>query len=351
MKNIIIIFGGKSGEHEVSVNSALSIEKNIDRSKFTPTVIGIAHNGSWNYGQTIAEITREGKVIPNGESSLPDQTIINKLKESDIVFPIIHGPNGEDGTIQGFLDIANIPYVGSGVLGSAVCMDKVIQKQICSTVGIPQTSFTYFSKEEWHTNKDTILEIIDDQLDYPLFVKPANLGSSVGITKVKTKDTLQAAITEALLFDTKIIVETGVVGCMEVEVAVLGNNTPRASVCGSIAPNTEFYDYETKYITDDIQASIPAQIDETDSQTIRDLAVETYQVLNCEGLARVDFFYLAETGEIYLNEINTLPGFTKISMYPKLWEKSGISYQELITQLLNFGLTSWQEKQHLKYTY
>ncbi|MDH5533676.1 MAG: D-alanine--D-alanine ligase [Candidatus Pacebacteria bacterium] len=351
MKKVIIIFGGKSGEHEVSVKSAISIEQNIDQSKFQTSVIGIDHNGSWSWGEKIAEITEDGKVKQNGKLTLPSTEVQEKLFKADIIFPIIHGTNGEDGTIQGLLDLANLPYVGSGVLGSAVCMDKVIQKQLCSTAGIPQTDYTFFTKSEWENNKENIIEIVNDQLMYPLFVKPANLGSSVGISKVKTQDQLENAIKEALQFDNKIIIEVGLENMMEVEVSILGNDNPQASVCGSIAPNTEFYDYETKYITDDIKAQIPALISEDISETIRELAIETYRVLNCEGLARVDFFYNKEKNQIILNEINTLPGFTKISMYPKLWDSSGINYTNLITSLLELSLDSWKTKQDLKYTY
>ncbi|NCN03498.1 MAG: D-alanine--D-alanine ligase [Candidatus Pacebacteria bacterium] len=351
MKNVIIIFGGKSGEHEVSVNSAKAIEQNIDQSKFSTAVIGISPNGSWVYGEDIASLTEDGKVRENNSGTLPNEHVVDKLTNANIVFPIIHGTNGEDGTLQGLLDLANIPYVGSGVLGSAVCMDKVIQKQLCSTAGIPQTDYTFFNKTDWKNSHENILEIINDQLSYPLFVKPANLGSSVGISKVSKKDDLQSAIEEALQFDNKIIVEQGVVNILEVEVSVMGNDEPQSSVCGSISPNSEFYDYETKYLTDDIKAQIPAQIIESDSQAIRDLAIESYKVLNCEGLARIDFFYDLETAQIMLNEVNTLPGFTKTSMYPKLWAESGLSYQDLITKLLAYAEKSWQAKQALKYTY
>jgi D-alanine-D-alanine ligase len=351
MKKVIIILGGKSGEHEVSVKSAQSIEDNIDRNKFDTTVIGIAHNGSWIYGGTIESITHEGKVKENGKDTLPTQEVTEYLLKADIIFPIIHGTNGEDGTLQGLLDLANLPYVGSGVLGSAVCMDKVIQKQLCAIAGIPQTNYTFFNKTDWENNQNNILEVINSQLSYPLFVKPANLGSSVGISKVSSTETLAAAIKESLQFDNKIIIEAGLTNILEIEVSVMGNNQPETSVCGSITPNTDFYDYETKYVTDDIQAQIPAQINQDDAQVIRELAAETYKILNCEGLARVDFFYDPKSSQITLNEINTLPGFTEISMYPKLWKETGINYQDLITKLLEFSQESWQAKQDLQYTY
>jgi len=351
MKNIIIIFGGKSGEHEVSVNSAKSIEQNIDKSKFLTSVIGISPKGSWIYAENINSITKDGKVIENNQTTLPNEAVVKSLMEADIIFPIIHGTNGEDGTLQGLLDIANVPYVGSGVLASAVCMDKVIQKQLCSTAGIPQTDYTFFNKIDWKNSKEGILEIINDQLTYPLFVKPANLGSSVGISKVNDAQTLEKAIEEALKFDNKIIVENGATNILEIEVSVMGNEEPLSSVCGSIVPNTEFYDYETKYLTDDIKAQIPAEINQEDAQAIRDLAIESYKVLNCEGLARVDFFYNPQTSQIILNEINTLPGFTKTSMYPKLWAATNLNYKDLITKLLTYAEKSWQAKQDLKYTY
>lgn len=350
-KNVMIIFGGKSGEHEVSVNSALSIEANIDRQLFDTTALGIAHNGSWCTAKTISELIEEGKVVAKDDRTLPNTEVVKQLLSADVIFPIIHGTNGEDGTLQGLLELANVPYVGSRVLGSATSMDKVIQKQLCSHINLPQADFFTFTKPEWDNQRQQILDDINKHIKYPNFVKPANLGSSVGISKVKSQDDLIKAIEIALQYDNKILVEEGIENILEVEVSVLGNQNPEASVCGSIHPNTEFYDYETKYITDDIVAKIPAEIPNTVSEEIRKIAIEAYQVLNCQGLARVDFFYQRDHNRIVLNEINTLPGFTKISMYPKLWSASGLNYTDLITKLINLGQESWQNKQQLKYTY
>lgn len=350
-KNVAIIFGGKSGEHEVSVNSALSIEANINHELFNTVAIGIAHNGSWQVGKNIAELVKDGKVLAKDQLTLPNNDVIKQLLSADVIFPIIHGTNGEDGTLQGLLEMANVPYVGSKVLGSATAMDKVIQKQLCSYINLPQADYYTFTRLEWENKQAEIIEDISKNIKYPNFVKPANLGSSVGISKVKSKSDLIIAINQALTYDNKILVEEGIENILEVEVSVLGNENPKASVCGSIHPNTEFYDYETKYITDDIVAKIPAEIPQNISEQIRQIAIDAYQVLNCQGLARVDFFYQQDHNRIVLNEINTLPGFTKISMYPKLWAATDLSYTDLITNLIELGIESWNAKQQLKYTY
>jgi D-alanine-D-alanine ligase len=362
MKNILIIFGGKSGEHEVSVRSARSIEENIDKTKYKTTVMGITHKGEWHLGSSIKEITDGRKVIAaDSQVALPKNDrekslTINSLGTSkkitpDIVFPIIHGTNGEDGTLQGMLELTNIPYVGPEVLGSASSMDKVVQKQLCEAIGIPQAEYFYLSAHEWQKNNSSLIDEIQRKLKFPLFIKPANMGSSVGISKVKTKNELIAAIEEALKYDQKVIVEEGIEDALEIEVSVLGNHDPKTSVCGSIKPNTEFYDYETKYITDDIVAEIPAKIPETISQKIRQLAIDTFKVMNCFGMARVDFLYQPKTKKYFLNELNTLPGFTSISMYPKLWEATGVSYTKLITRLIELAEERWKEKQQLSYKY
>lgn len=349
-KKVIILFGGKSIEHEVSVNSALSIEKNIDRSIFLTSVIGIAHNGSWNYGEKISDIVKGGKVVSTNEFPLPKNEIIQQILSADTIFSVIHGPNGEDGTIQGLLELANVPYVGSGVLASAICLDKVLQKQLCANAEIPQTNFLYFSFSDWvENNKEVIYKI--NQLKFPLFVKPANTGSSVGISNVNSEKNLAKAIVEAFNFDNKVIVEEAVNNIIEVQVSIFGNNILKSSICGSIKPYAEFYDYETKYITNDIESKIPAEIPESVSEMIAEIARKAYKVLNCAGLARVDFFYQPHEAKIYLDEVNTIPGFTQISMYPKLWQATGIEYSELITLLINLAVDSWEQKQRLKHSY
>ncbi len=348
MKNILIICGGKSGEHEVSIKSAQSIEKNIDQNLYKTTAMGITHHGYWHAGPTIKSVTKNGRVsLPKNLSLIPDK----KILEADIIFPILHGPNGEDGTIQGLLELLNVAYVGPGVLGSALSMDKIIQKQVCAFHGIPQTKYLGFSNHEWNHNSKSVINSINEQLQYPLFIKPANMGSSVGITKTHAEKNLKKSIAEALKYDRKIIVEEAVADIKEIEVAILGNHQPQASVCGEIIPNTEFYDYETKYITDDIKVAIPANIPSAAAKKIRHTAIKTFKALNCAGLARVDFFYQPKTGKHYLNEVNTLPGFTSISMYPKLWEKTDLNYTVLITKLLNLAEERWQEKQQLSYEY
>lgn len=350
-KHVVIIFGGKSGEHEVSVNSARSIEENIDKSLFETSVVGIAHNGSWQVGNKIEDLIKEGKVVATNNQTLPNTEVVNQLLSADVVFPIIHGSNGEDGTLQGLLELANVPFVGSRVLGSSVSMDKTIQKQLCSQMDLPQAKYLWFDQEEWQSNQAEVLKNIKKELGYPNFVKPANLGSSVGISKVKTENDQITAIETALAYDQKVIVEEGLSDILEVEISVMGNEKPVASVCGSIHPNTEFYDYETKYITNDITAKIPAELPDKVSQEIKEIALTTYQTLNCQGLARVDFFYQKAHNKVVLNEINTLPGFTKISMYPKLWAASGLDYTTLITKLIELGIAAWHTKQSLKYSY
>lgn len=361
-KNVLIIFGGKSGEHAVSIRSAQSIEDNLDEKKFISSCIGITEDGQWHYGKRIREISENGKVLPpTTQAYLPSQTDLNSLSlpqgkelakhQVDVVFPIIHGTNGEDGRLQGLLEMANLPYVGAGVLGSAMAMDKVIAKTICAQHGIPQTNFMWLTLHQWRKNKNKVLEKIIRKLSLPLFVKPANLGSSVGISKVIQGEDLENSIKGALQYDDKVIVEEGVENIVEIEVSILGNENPQSSVCGSIQPNTEFYDYETKYSTDDIVSEIPANIPKNVSDSIRQAAIKAFTLLNCSGLARVDFFYQLQTNKFFLSELNTLPGFTSISMYPKLWEATNLPYSDLISRLLELAEEKWNDKEKLKYTY
>lgn len=348
-KHILIIFGGRSSEHQVSCMSASSIEKYIDTDKFTTSVLGITNQGQWHFGDKIANVTKDNKVVDSG-MSIADATAQLLSSNFDMIFPIIHGTNGEDGTLQGLLEFFDLPYVGADILGSAICMDKQIQKSITGAVGLPQTKYLSFYQNEWKINQDQIINDITDKLDLPVFAKPANLGSSVGINKAKTKEQLANVINEALQYDTKCIVEQAVPNMVEVEVSVLGNSDshPKASVCGSIKPHSEFYDYQTKYVTDDIDSQIPANIPTEISDKIRQIAISAYTALNCDGLARVDFFYQPETQKIFLNELNTLPGFTHISMYPKLWQATDLSYTDLITELIYLGEQKYQQLKTLK---
>ncbi len=358
-KKVLVIIGGKSGEHEVSVRSGKAIASHLDPEKYEVSFLGITKQGEWIFKNQLTQLETEGKVLPSTtatelQTTTPSDVSISHQfnpDQFDIVFPALHGTNGEDGRLQGLLEMSNIPYVGSGVTGSAVSMDKVIQKTICKSHSIPQVEFVSFTQHSWLKEKDVIRKNIENNLTFPIFVKPANLGSSVGVVKVKSMLEIDDAITDALKFDTKIIAENGVEGIKEIEVSVLGNYEPTASVCGAIIPHTEFYDYETKYITDDIEVEIPAKIPEDVAKKIQQTAVEVFKILDCKGLARVDFFYQPSTGKYFLNELNTMPGFTSISMYPKLWEASGVPFSELVDRLIGLGLEEWSAKQALQYSY
>ncbi|ASK64286.1 D-alanine--D-alanine ligase A [Virgibacillus phasianinus] len=354
-----IIFGGKSAEHEVSLQSAKNIVDAIDKTKYEVVLIGIDKQGKWHINdQTSYLINEENpKLIQLNKSNenvaiIPGETdhqLIHASKETsmdqlDVIFPIVHGTLGEDGSIQGMLRIANLPFVGTSVLGSAVCMDKDIAKRLLKEASINVAKGLSFTRAK----KDTInFDEAKQQLGVPMFIKPANQGSSVGVSKVSSKDEFDGAIQEAFQFDHKIIIEENIFG-REIECAVLGNENPKASVPGEILPQTEFYSYESKYIDESgAKLAIPADLTDEEVEKIKAAAVHVFQTLECEGLARVDFF-LKENGEIYVNEVNTLPGFTRISMYPKLWEISGITYPELINQLIELAIERHQLNNMLK---
>ena len=343
--HIVLLFGGKSAEHEVSIRSAQSIYNVLDKSKYEITLIGIDKNGTWlslNAQQFLSskEILFDKQITPYNINNL-FQTGKSKV---DVVFPVLHGPFGEDGTIQGLLKLANVPFVGAGVLGSAVGMDKDVAKRLLRDAGLPNAKFHIYNEYE---RKTISFEKVRKDLGLPLFVKPANLGSSVGISKVHNKAEFVKAINSAFQYDSKILIEEYIKG-REIECSVLGNEKPIASVCGEIIPNHEFYSYEAKYLDDNgAVLSIPAKIPKVIMSKVQELAVKTYKVLCCDGMARVDFF-LKENGEIYINEINTIPGFTSISMYPKLWEKSGIHYGKLIDTLIKLAIDRHDKEQKLK---
>jgi D-alanine-D-alanine ligase len=266
----------------------------------------------------------------------------------DVVFPVLHGPYGEDGTVQGLLELANVPYVGAGVLGSAVGMDKAVMKTLFLARQLPVGPYLVILRPEWQTSMQTISDRVATELGYPVFVKPANLGSSVGISKAKTSSDLMTAMELALQFDRKIVIEAGVPNAREIECAVLGNDDPQASLPGEIIPSREFYDYEAKYLDQNSKAVIPAQLTENEVREVQRLSVAAFRAVDCAGMARVDFFLSRDSGEIFLNEVNTIPGFTTISMYPKMWEASGVPYPVLIDRLITLALERHAEKQQLR---
>jgi D-alanine-D-alanine ligase len=348
-----IIFGGRSGEHEVSVTSASSIFKHIDRNKYEPIAIRIEKDGSWSFPQQEPRASNVAQAIEQARTAQLDQTrtsdpALGALK-LDVVFPVLHGPYGEDGTIQGLLEMAGLAYVGNGVLASAAGMDKSIMKILFAGRGLPVCRAQDFVRPEWDRNRNALLQQIG-ALGLPVFVKPANLGSSVGITKVKTQAELVPAIELALQFDRKIVVEAAVPRAREIECAVLGNDDPKTSVPGEILPSREFYDYEAKYLDEGSKTVIPADLPQATVAQVQRLAIEAFRAIDGAGLARVDFLMDGDAGTIYLNEINTLPGFTNISMYSKMWEASGIAYSALVDRLIQLGIERHKEKQQLKTT-
>lgn len=360
-----IIFGGKSGEHEVSLRSASSILNAIDRKKYDVVPIGISKEGRWLQGGEAQKLLGDAKPHAINATNSAGLTIHaaaagTESAKLDVVFPVLHGTFGEDGTIQGLFELADIAYVGSGVLGSSAGMDKDAMKRMFAASKLPMVKHVTLLRSEWKKNARKCTAQIEASLKYPLFVKPANLGSSVGISKVKTKKDLAEAMDLAAQFDRKIVIEQGVGGkngkARELEVAVLGNDFPEASVVGEIVPDREFYDYESKYdASSTSEPVIPAKITREQSKQIREMAIRAFQACDCSGLARVDFLMepplkSGRAPRIYLNEINTMPGFTSISMYPKLWEASGIPYAKLIDQLIQLALERHAEKKDTSFS-
>lgn len=374
-----ILFGGRSGEHEVSLLSAASILQAIDRSRFDVTPIGITKEGRWlasvdarsllqGNQSAVARRLRAGdpettpgaKLLHEGIPTLlaPEPAARNSSHPAsalDVVFPVLHGTFGEDGTIQGLFELAGIPYVGSGVLGSAAGMDKDVMKRLFAQSGLPIVKHVTILRADWESSPRKAVARIEAALRYPVFVKPANLGSSVGISKVHDRKELGPALTLAGRYDRKLVIEQGVGGkngrARELEVAVLGNDAPKASVVGEIIPGKEFYDYEAKYLAEGSVPVIPAKLTKPETQKIREMAIAAFRACDLSGLARVDF--LMEPGgkhRIFLNEVNTMPGFTRISMYPKLWEASGLSYKDLITRLIELALERQAERSRTVYS-
>lgn len=349
--NVALIFGGKSGEHEVSLSSTASIYKHIDKNKYNVFTIGITKDGRWMYYEGSEENIKNGQwenlanknveinLIPVGNREVGIKFEDGRFEKIDILFPVLHGPYGEDGKIQGLFEISQIPYVGCGVLASSVGMDKLVCKKVFSQMGLPQVNYTYTTKIVFNNNTEEELNKIERELDYPVFVKPANLGSSVGISKATNRKELLNGINEALKFDSRIVLEQGV-DAREIEVSVLGNEEVKASIAGEIKPAKDFYDYEDKYINGASTYEIPAKISDADMENIRKMAVDAFKGIDGKGLSRVDFFIDRKSGEIFINEINTLPGFTNISMYPKMWEVTGLEYSNLIDKLIELAIDS-----------
>ena len=388
-----ILFGGRSGEHEVSLLSAASVLEAIDKSKYEVVPIGITKEGRWvtalhaenllrgksseenvrashlragdPQATTTAAVLAAGDGIivppmPAAESLVPFESTAPapagaEAVQVDIIFPVLHGTFGEDGTIQGLLELADIAYVGAGVLGSAAGMDKDVMKRLFADAGLPLVRHATVLRREWQNNASKICKLIESKLKYPVFVKPANLGSSVGISKVHGRGELPAAMDQAGGYDRKIIVEQGVGGkrgkAREIECSVLGNDDAQASIAGEIIPGKEFYDYAAKYRDEGSELLIPAKLNKSQMKSVQQMAVAAFRAVDCSGLARVDFLMDPKSGQIYVNEINTMPGFTAISMYPKLWAASGVKYRELIDRLIKLGVERHEEKKKNRYSY
>jgi D-alanine-D-alanine ligase len=353
-----VIFGGKSGEHEVSLMSARSVLGVLDPQKYDVTQIGISQDGAWFTGNNLIDwMENPDRNTPATATILPDpgHTGVFAINSSDhtgqiklvtnldVVFPVLHGSFGEDGTLQGLLELAGIAYVGAGVLASSVAMDKALFKDVMRTHAIPVVDSVIATRRQISSNMANAIDHIEKLGNYPFFVKPANMGSSVGITKCRNHSELGEGLIDAARYDRRILIERGV-NAREIEVSVLGNEEARASITGEILPSDEFYSYNAKYIDGASKLLIPAPISESQSETIRNHAVKAYQAIDCAGMARVDFFIDKDTSEIFLNEMNTIPGFTSISMYPKLWEASGLPYASLVDELIQLALERQVER-------
>ena len=346
-----VVYGGRSGEHEVSVASAASIFKHLDARRYDAVPIRIEKSGRWTLGARVPEAISAAAVLEQRhaetlQSIEPSAAVATT--GLDVVFPVLHGPYGEDGTVQGLLELAGIPYVGAGVLGSAAGMDKAVMKTLFAAHGLPIVKHLVVMRRQWEQDATAITARVSGTLRYPVFVKPANLGSSVGISKAKSDSDLAEAMALALQFDRKIVVEAAVPEAREIECAVLGNDEPEASVPGEIIPSREFYDYEAKYLDEGSQLLIPAPLTAAQADTTRQLAVDAFRAVEGAGMARVDFLLANATGEMFVNEVNTIPGFTTISMYPKLWEASGLPYPALLDRLIALALERHAEKQQLR---
>jgi D-alanine-D-alanine ligase len=389
-----IIFGGKSGEHEVSVISAQSVMRAIDPARYEVVPIGITKEGHWlTHGDPLAALTGRQMTMARllsgatvidavpgsdfrgeqlsldlevAEAEAGSHGLISRTRDLipgtreagipnvDVIFPVLHGPYGEDGTLQGLLELADIPYVGAGVLAAAVGMDKIVMKDVFIAHGLPVAPYLAIKRQSWERDPVTTMEAIEQKIGWPCFVKPANLGSSVGISKAHNVPELDEALAEAAQYDRKMLVEMAVPHAREIECSVLGNDEPIASVPGEIVPSREFYDYAAKYLDSGENASqllVPAPIADELATQVRELSIKAYKAIDCAGMARADFLLDGQTGKLYINELNTIPGFTQISMYTKLWEASGISYVELIDRLVELALERYTDKKRSRTDY
>ena len=347
--NLVVVFGGRSAEHDVSCVTAAHVLRAVDRSRYDVTAIGIDRSGSWHLAEGAMA------ALEKGTDELPDRLEPSGLPVSSapvlmaaastgttVVLPLLHGPMGEDGTIQGLLELLDLPYVGSGVLASALCMDKAMAKDVLARHGVPQPRHVSLSES---STTSALLESTIRTLGRPLFVKPANMGSSIGVSKVRTLEEFTAAVDHAFTYDDVVVVEEAIEG-REIEVAILGNDDPRASVPGEIVPGNDFYDYDDKYVTDGATLIVPAELDGSSVAEVQQLAISVFRLLRCSGLARIDFFYEQNGRGFLCNEVNTMPGFTPISMYPKLWGASGLPYPELIDRLVDLALERHRRRRH-----
>lgn len=348
---LAIIYGGKSGEHEVSLKTAAAVIGALDFAKYDVFPVFISKQGEWRAGTQLADgrVSAEQLVFERTEYDVQAE-LFATARRFNVAFPLLHGTFGEDGTIQGLLEMASLPYVGTGVMASAIGMDKVMMKTVYAEAGLPQCAYVHFTKAQWLREPGTWVERAESRLGYPCFVKPANSGSSVGISKAKNRSQLLEAIELALRFDRKVLIEEAVDG-REVEVAVLGNDEVAASVVGEIVPSAEFYDYRAKYLDGKSAMVIPAELPPETSERLRALAVQAFRAIDGSGLSRVDFFVERTSGEIFLNEINTMPGFTPFSMYPLLWKETGKNYVELLDELIGLALARHRERSGLSFDY
>ena len=353
-----LLYGGKSAEHQVSLQTALAVIKALDLEKFEVYPIYITTAGQWIKGSQLQspvqsvqqlEFSKVNELSPMSLAPSLFQGDQQNDAHLDVIFPLLHGPNGEDGTVQGMLELLNLPYVGNGVLASAAGMDKVVMKNIFAQAGLAQVNYVSFIRSEWEKAKEAAYAQVESKLGYPCFVKPANLGSSVGISKCQNREQLETAFAEAFQFDRKVIIEEGVVA-REIELGVLGNDDPQCSVAGEIVPKTDFYDYKAKYEDGDTALIIPADVSDSEYQQLTEMAKKAFKALDCSGLVRADFF-LTKEGKALINEVNTMPGFTPVSMFPLLWKHSGVEYPQLIERLVELAQERHAEKQRIKYTF